>query len=236
MTESPPSGIARRAKVVLAALLLAAVGAAPAAAAAKIEAGRATVIDGDTIDVGSVRVRIHGIDTPELAQRCANGRGGIWACGERAAERMAELVQGASVSCAAQSRDQYGRIVAICWARGVDLGETLVREGLAWAFRRYSDAYLAPESEARRAMRGVWRADTEPPWSYRAHRWDQAAAASPTPGCPIKGNVSRQGERIYHAPWSPWYDRTVVDEARGERWFCDEAAALEAGWRPARWR
>jgi endonuclease YncB( thermonuclease family) len=201
-----------------------------------IEAVRALVVDGDTIDVGAERIRIHGIDAPEVAQRCANGRGGTWACGERAAERMAELVEASPVSCAPKSRDQYGRIVAVCRARGVDVGKALVREGLAWAFRRYSEDYAAQEDEAKRARRGVWRAETEPPWLYRAHRWDRAAAASPSPGCPIKGNVSRQGELIYHTPWSPWYDRTVVDEALGERWFCDEAEAAAAGWRSARWR
>ena len=54
---------------------------------------------------------------------------------------------------------------------------------------------------------------------------------------PIKGNVSaRSGERIYHTPWSVSYERTVLDESKGERWFCDEAETIAAGWRPARSR
>ena len=44
------------------------------------------------------------------------------------------------------------------------------------------------------------------------------------------------GERIYQTPWSASYDRTVIDESKGERWFCDEADASAAGWRPARSR
>ena len=219
---------------VLAVFLLAAAGAPGAAAV--IEAPDAFVVDGDTIDVGAVRVRLHGIDAPEGGQRCANGRGGAWRCGDEAAQRMRDLVEGAPISCDALGRDQYGRVIAVCHVRGVDVGGQLVEEGLAWAFRRFSEDYVAQEDEARRARRGVWRAETDPPWVYREQRWQRAADAAPHPGCPIKGNINRQGEQIYHTPWSPWYDRTRIDEARGERWFCDEAEAVAAGWRPARWR
>ena len=70
---------------------------------------------------------------------------------------------------------------------------------------------------------------------HRDNRWDRAAARSPRPGCPIKGNINvGSGERIYHTPSSAAYDRTVIDESKGERWFCDEAEAIAAGWRPAR--
>ncbi len=48
--------------------------------------------------------------------------------------------------------------------------------------------------------------------------------------CPIKGNISSAG-RIYHVPWSEWYERTRIDPARGERWFCSEDDAIRAGWR-----
>jgi hypothetical protein len=60
--------------------------------------------------------------------------------------------------------------------------------------------------------------------------------ASPHRGCPIKGNINDEGEHIYHTPWSPWYSRTKINETKGERWFCDEAEAMAAGWRPARFR
>lgn len=84
------------------------------------------------------------------------------------------------------------------------------------------------------AGRGIWQADAIPPWEWRASRWERAAEASPRPGCPIKGNINARGERIYHTPWSPNYLRTVIDESRGERWFCDEAEAAVAGWRAPR--
>lgn len=89
---------------------------------------------------------------------------------------------------------------------------------------------------AREGAKGIWQAATEPPWDYRADKWERAAEASPRPGCPIKGNIANDGERIYHTPWSPWYSRTKINLGAGERWFCDEAEAIEAGWRPARFR
>jgi endonuclease YncB( thermonuclease family) len=198
--------------------------------------GVATIVDGDTIDLGPVRIRLHGMDAPEAGQRCGKSNGGTWPCGDRAVERLAELVEGKEVECVARDRDPYGRIVAACFIDGADVQARLVEEGLAWAFVRFSDDYAALEVAARGAGVGVWQGEAETPWDYRANKWARAAAASSRPGCPIKGNINSDDERIYHTPWSPWYDRTKIDEAAGERWFCDEAEAMSAGWRATGWR
>lgn len=52
--------------------------------------------------------------------------------------------------------------------------------------------------------------------------------------CPIKGNVSAKGEKIYHVPGGGYYVRTEVDESAGERWFCTEEEARAAGWRKSK--
>ena len=96
--------------------------------------------------------------------------------------------------------------------------------------------YVGAEAEARAARRGIWQEDTQAPWDYREDHWARAAAASPREVCPIKGNISASGERIYHTPWSRFYDRTKIDVSAGERWFCDEVEAVQAGWRPPRSR
>ena len=60
-------------------------------------------------------------------------------------------------------------------------------------------------------------------------------AAMPFSGCAIKGNVSiNSGERIYHVPGQEFYDETRISFRHGERWFCSEAEARQAGWRKAR--
>ena len=129
-------------------------------------------------------------------------------------------------------------MVATCRSAAADdIGRQLVVEGLAWAFVRYSDVYVPEEQAGRAARLGVWQGKAEAPWEFRDNRWARAAAKSPRPGCPIKGNISvGSGERIYHTPWSASYDRTTIDESKGERWFCNEAEAIAAGWRPARSR
>jgi hypothetical protein len=106
----------------------------------------------------------------------------------------------------------------------------MVRQGLAWAFVKYSALYVAEEAAARQAKAGIWQGHATPAWEYRHREWMVAETAAPK-GCAIKGNVSGKG-RIFHMPWSPWYERVTVDEGRGERWFCSEGEALAAGWRP----
>jgi len=58
-----------------------------------------------------------------------------------------------------------------------------------------------------------------------------AVAAGENDACNIKGNVSTQGERIYHVPGQKYYDDTRISASHGERWFCSEEEARAAGWR-----
>ena len=93
-------------------------------------AGRARVIDGDTIEVGTARVRLFGVDAPESAQRCV-AQGRRWPWGEHATRALAGRIDGRSVACEERDRDRYGRIVAVCRHGGQDVNAWLVREG--WA-------------------------------------------------------------------------------------------------------
>lgn len=205
-------------------------------AAAPLISGAPRVSDGDTLRFGPVVVRLHGIDAPESGQSCASAGGGSWACGLAATRRLEALIAGKAVTCEALDRDRYGRVVARCEASGEDLGAAMVSDGLAWAYIAYSDAYIPQQTLAQAGGHGIWAAPSQPAWEFRAARWRAADQDTPLEGCPIKGNISKSGERIYHLPWSPAYAKTVIREDQGERWFCDEAEAQAAGWRPARWK
>jgi endonuclease YncB( thermonuclease family) len=213
-------------------VLAAALGSAVPPARAEIS-GPAEILDGDTLDIGLVRIRLHGIDAPELGQTCTAVAGGNWDCGAAAAHRLEALVVGHDLDCTGHERDAYGRIVATCLAGGRDVAGVLVSEGLAWAFLEYSTDYAALEAQPRAAGLGIWQAPTQTAQDFRADRWQRAAAVAPRENCPIKGNINGAGERIYHTPWSNYYKRTQINEAAGEAWFCDEAEAEAAGWRPA---
>lgn len=195
-----------------------------------VTAGDVRIIDGDTIDVGGIRVRLEGIDAPELGQRCRTWRGRPWDCGDAARRSLDRLIDGRSVACQSVGIDTYGRILAQCSVNGLDLGAELVRLGFAWAFLKYTHAYEVIEMESRARRVGVWNGDAKPPWIYRARR--SASTGKAPAGCAIKGNVTQHG-RVYHLPSGRSYNRTRIDEARGERWFCSENEAVAAGWRPA---
>lgn len=191
--------------------------------------GIPTIVDGDTLDLQGTRIRLHGIDAPEAGQTCRKPGKGTWKCGDAAIDRLAELSKG-GITCSVSGDDVYGRSLAICHGPdGADINRMLVKDGFAWAFRKYSADYIAVEEHAKSKKVGIWQAETETPWDFRAAKWAVAQQTSPD-GCPIKGNISKGG-RIYHTPWSKWYTKTSINEKAGERWFCTEAEAIEAGWR-----
>ena len=198
---------------------------------AQIIRGSARVIDGDTIDVGGKRVRLEGIDAPEINQFCLGRGSRRWPAGRVAANSLAQWVRGHDVICRQVGRDGFGRVLGRCRAGNKDLNTELVRAGLAWAFRKYSREFVRQEQAARASGEGVWSRSCEPAWLFRANRHRKVASKPPS-GCVIKGNITRVG-RIYHMPQSPWYGRTRIELAKGERWFCDERQAQAAGWRPA---
>lgn len=220
---------------VLALALLSLLPAAPSAARPPDGAGAVTglarVIDGDTIVIDGEHVRLEGIDAPEAAQSCGRRSGGTWKCGNAASEALAALVARRQVTCESRGNDKYGRMLGVCLVDGVDINAKMVREGFAWAFVKYSRSYVQEEAEARTAKVGIWQGEAEPAWVFREKHWAGAEQVAPQ-GCAIKGNVTEHGH-IYHMPWSPWYGKVKVDAAKGERWFCSEAEALAAGWRPA---
>lgn len=191
-----------------------------------------SVVDGDTLDLDGVRYRINGIDAPEAAQKCQTAGGQSWYCGKRATEALETLVRGRRVTCTSLATDGYGREIGRCTANGADLAGAMVEQGMAWAFLKFSDEYAPAQARAKLAKRGVWQGQAQPAWEFREIKWSGASDKAPK-GCPIKGNISQFGQ-IYHMPWSRWYNRTKINLAKGERWFCDEAEAVEAGWRPVK--
>ena len=196
---------------------------------AAILRGIVRVVDGDTLVLGAAKIRLFGIDAPETPQRC-DPSGRNWACGTWATKTLRGLLDGADVRCVPQDRDRYGRIVARCLADGQDVASGMVRAGAAWAYRKYSQDYVADEAFARTLARGVWNGTTTEPGRYRKFRKRQPAPE----GCAIKGNISRTGERIYHTPGQRDYDATRISPEKDERFFCTGAEAIAAGFRAAR--
>ena len=195
------------------------------------------VSDGDTVTIlvggRPEKVRLAGIDAPEKVQPF----------GARAKQYAASIVFGREVLLERNGSDRYGRTVGRVSMGGRSLNEEMVRAGLAWHYRAYSnDARLAAlETEARLARRGLWADPApEPPWAFRRER---RTAASPNAvqhqarqtagdGAAMAAGRLCRGNReskVFHRPGCRSYDSPNCTVVFGSR-----AAAVAAGFRPCR--
>lgn len=126
--------------------------------------GTAVAADGDSLRLRGDRVRLLGIDAPELDQVCWDADGAEWQCGRAARQRLAGLVGSARTICQPDGTDRYGRTLATCTAGGRDVAAVLVAEGLAVA----SGGYEREEAVARSARLGIWRGRFVEPRRWRA--------------------------------------------------------------------
>ncbi len=112
------------------------------------------------------RIRFHGIDAPESGQLCRLD-GKSWQCGKDAANALTDKIARRLVTCEDLGRDRYKRMVARCTVAGEDIGEWMVPQGLALAYRRYSFDYVDEEADAQAARRGIWAGEFVKPWEWR---------------------------------------------------------------------
>lgn len=124
-------------------------------------------VDGDTLQLAERRIRLMGIDAPEMGQTCQDANGAPWFCGRQARDHLALLMQG-GITCETTSHDRYGRELARCInAGGQDIAAEMTRQGWAVAYIRYSRAYEPEEQAARNAKAGIWAGRFERPEEYR---------------------------------------------------------------------
>jgi endonuclease YncB( thermonuclease family) len=133
--------------------------------------GRASVIDGDTLEIHGARIRLLGIDAPESDQLCRGEDSVQYRCGAKAANELNAFIAERPVSCVPVDQDRYGRTVATCSVDRVDLAQWLVTNGLAFDWPQYSKGrYAQAQREAEHAGRGVWAGSYVVPWRYRECR------------------------------------------------------------------
>ncbi|MFA5901112.1 MAG: thermonuclease family protein [Hyphomicrobium sp.] len=188
--------------------------------------GSASAVAGDVLRVGGKIIRLDGIEAPLAQQSCSDAKGRQWACGQSAQRALARLLRSRRVRCEVSGRTA-GRNTGACHAGGRDVAAELVRAGHVFASTGLFAAYGGQEREARANKAGIWAGEALRPSQYREQRWEEAKRSAPD-GCPIKGNV-RGGRRLYVVPWASGYEDLKVTRRRGERWFCSEQEAQDAG-------
>ena len=131
-----------------------------------VHADKLTVTDGDTIRIGEERIRFSGIDAPEMKQTCLYQEI-EFNCGEYSKNLLIEKISNQEVNCIRESKDQYGRTLAECFVGKESLSSYLVREGYAFAYRKYSDKFIDDEEYAQSKGNGMWSMQFLFPWDFR---------------------------------------------------------------------
>ncbi len=132
-----------------------------------LSTNKVVITDGDTIKFNNKKIRLHGIDTPEIKQLCKNKNGEDYKCGVKAKLALINLISSHQVKCSVQGKDRYKRLIATCFVKNININEWLVKEGWALAYRRYSKDYVDEELFAKNNKLGLWKGDFLEPWKWR---------------------------------------------------------------------
>ncbi len=182
---------------------------------ASAQAASVRVADGDTIEVDGQRIRLQGIDAPELHQDCSNASGRKWPCGRRSRSELRALIGNDPVQCEAHAKDRFGRSVAVCRARGRDLSEAMVSSGWALAYPDWSP-YADAQTNARSRKAGIWAGTFEKPRAWRdEHPRDDSRPA----GRPFGGYAEDDGDIIPPAAQAWLRERSQAARQSVKQWW-----------------
>ena len=140
--------------------------------------GKPKIIDGDTIHISKYKIRLEGIDAPEMRQKCKKEKLKIsstigftfyedYYCGKESKENLEAKVYGSKIKCVSSSKDRYDRYLATCFKDKLNLNQWMVRNGYAIAYRRYSKKYISDEDFAKQNKLGLWRGKFTNPEKWR---------------------------------------------------------------------
>ena len=135
--------------------------------AASVSAAKVNVVDGDSLEIDDRRIRLDGIDAPELVQTCFDADGTEYQCGYKAMEFAADFIADKQPDCRCLSeKDRYGRELCECFVDDISLNEALVRAGWAMSYRDTKFDELQNDAEAHK--RGIWQGKFMRPALFRA--------------------------------------------------------------------
>ena len=128
--------------------------------------GKAKIIDGDTIHIDNNKIRLHGIDAPEIKQTCTINNEN-WNCGIKSEKALKNFILDREVSCQIVDIDRYQRFIGICFVNNENINKYMVKNGWAIAYRYYSLEYVEDEERAKENNAGIWEGEFEEPYEFR---------------------------------------------------------------------
>ena len=133
----------------------------------RVSAADYTAVDGDSLVRGDERIRLKGVDAPELYQKCEDEHGTDYDCGQEAFDFLQNLMNKGNVRCKCQKqRDRYKRKLCECFVENLSLNREMISAGYAVAYK--SKKYKELELEAQKHKYGLWRGKFMRPAIYRA--------------------------------------------------------------------
>ncbi|WP_137137059.1 thermonuclease family protein [Rhizobium sp. FKY42] len=134
----------------------------------KVFRGPFHVIDGDTLAQAGSRLRLAGIDAPELDQACRTVDDQPWPCGKAARDQLVDLVKDSDIECRGTEVDRYDRALVVCYRQNTNLNVQMVRTGFALSAGWL--AYQREQLKAENEKRGIWAGRFQRPSQWRRER------------------------------------------------------------------
>ncbi len=136
------------------------------------------IIDGDTVHIGNKKIRLEGIDAPEIKQKCKKSFLKIssviginfnknYDCGVISKKKLIQKIKNSKIRCSSSSKDRYKRYLATCFKGNINLNRWMVNQGHAVAYKKYSKRYVLDEQDAKENMRGIWQGSFLNPEKWR---------------------------------------------------------------------
>ena len=136
------------------------------------------IIDGDTVHINTKKIRLEGIDAPEMKQKCKKPFLKISAiigfqfnkaylCGVTSKAKLIDKIDNSKIKCISVSKDRYKRFLATCYKDKINLNKWMVRNGYAVAYKRYSKDYVKDENYAKENRLGIWEGSFTMPEKWR---------------------------------------------------------------------
>lgn len=208
-----------------------------------------SVTDGDTLKLTingiNEPIRLIGIDTPETVHPTKP----VQCFGVEASNKAKEILTGQNVFLEKEpsqgERDKYDRLLGyIILEDGRNFNKLMIEEGYAYEYTynlpyKYQAEFKQAQINAKENKKGLW---AEGVCEEVSQTQTTNITTTPPPAptaevdsstCTIKGNIGSSDEKIFHVVGCGSYSKTKIDESQGERWFCSEQEALNAGWRKA---
>ena len=140
--------------------------------------GTPEIIDGDTVHIYSKKIRLEGIDAPEIKQQCKKPFIKIssvigfqfnksYSCGVMAKMKLIDKIDNSKIKCISSSKDRYKRFIATCYKEKINLNKWMVRNGYAVSYKRYSKKYVRDEEYAKENKLGIWKGTFIAPEKWR---------------------------------------------------------------------